>query len=111
MSVLPAICVVISLLSASTAFAQGGSSPETIAGVSMLSGVTEADNERFVYGVVSDTQDTVSQGVTRRELIITDVNGNRQVINVISAELSNGMNTNRAVGVNAVAGVNGEFYT
>lgn len=118
----------------------------------VLSEIMEAANERFVYSVISDTQSTISQGVTRRELVITDVNGNRQVINVISAELSNGANSiivgtknnaqpptdsdgnyirnvdseghdifkgtlaeqissTRATGVNAVAGVNGEFYT
>lgn len=118
----------------------------------ILSGLPEFANDRFVYSTVSDATSTISQGVTRRELVITDVNGNRQVINVLEADLSVAGNsvivgtnynaqppidsegnyirnadaedhdtfkgtlaeqitTSRTVGVNAVAGVNGEFYT
>lgn len=118
----------------------------------VLSGVAEVENNRFVHNIVSDTNSPVSRGVTCRELIITDVNGNRQVINIIEADLSVAGNsvivgtrnnaqppvdsegdyiryvdsdghdtfkgtlaeqisTTRAMGVNAVAGVNGEFYT
>lgn len=66
---------------------------DTSLGRPVLSGVDEIANDRYVYSVIDDSTNTIAQGVTRRALRITDVNGNQQAINIIEVDLSVGENS------------------
>lgn len=59
-----------------------------ILGRPVLIGLEELENNRYIYDIISDSSVTITPGVTRRAMEITDVNGNRQAINIIEVDLS-----------------------